>query len=204
MNEVRRRRILEQLNQFFFAPSDHYGDYSSQNRKLHVLDREATDLGEGVTRRTVVSPTSGPLTSTLNVSLLTIPPGAILSTQACQGVEFYYVLQGTCTISTTSSSSSSSDKNNNNPSNELIKGEIMVLEPWTKRSISNSAYTETWVLRATDGGDLAESYDATDVASMKANKESTASKLLSSGLKQMESLIGSYKQTGGSSKETGM
>jgi hypothetical protein len=116
--EVRRNRLLERLRvTWTWLQSEHDLPNKSTNN-INLLAIEPTSLGDGASIRTIVSPDTA-WTANMNTSLLTLGPGTELTRNKARGVEFYYVIQGTCTLSI-----------QNKDDLMLAKGEFKVVDPW--------------------------------------------------------------------------
>ena len=94
------------------------GDIGSSPTNKDLLAIEAKSLGDGASIRTVVSPTMT-RTADMNTALLTLGPGTELTMTKSHGLEFYFVIQGTCTLSI-----------QNQDDVLLAKGEFKVVDPW--------------------------------------------------------------------------
>jgi mannose-6-phosphate isomerase-like protein (cupin superfamily) len=108
---------------------------------------EATWASEDGSVRVLVSPSTA-ATSSLHVSLLTLPPGRELPSTTAAGVEFYYV------VSCASEGATFSQQGVIETS-QLKPGDCFVVDAGSMRWISNAAAkAEPLVLlRATDGGE---------------------------------------------------
>ncbi len=153
----------------------------------------AAPLQSTAQRVVVVSPYTAP-TSALSVVLLTLPPGTELARNAARGVEFYYVLQGNGLSHVHQSRSGEAT------SVVIRQGQGWVVDPGKLRWISNpsslSSSADLIILRAADDGGWA--FERKDLvipaqSSSSTTLASTAADFLASGLKQLESMVKSYR-----------
>jgi len=165
-HEIRRNRLFERLRVGWF--------WLNQDE----VQLPSKDLMNLAYIRTMVTPKNS-RTADMHVSLLTLGPKTEMTTAKAHGVEFYYILQGTCTLSVQEQDDI-----------QLNKGEFIVLDPWVIRSIANRGYNEVLVLRTTDGGSHydKEGYDKVNADTI---STSTSAAVVSYGLKQLGSLFSS-------------
>ena len=113
---LRRSRLLVRLRVGWFWWNSEDNDTSPTNKDLLAI--KAKSLGNGASIRTIVSPTMTQ-TADMNTALLTLGPGTELTKTKSHGVEFYFVIQGTCTLSI-----------QDQDDEILAKGEFKVVNPW--------------------------------------------------------------------------
>lgn len=116
--EVRRNRLLERLRRTWTWLHSEQHDVVPNNKSTNLLAIEPTSLGDGATIRTIVSSETA-LTADMNTSVLTLGPGTELTKNVSRGVEFYYIIQGTCTLSIQEKDDLM-----------LSKGDFKVVDPW--------------------------------------------------------------------------
>jgi mannose-6-phosphate isomerase-like protein (cupin superfamily) len=125
----------------------------------------------------IVTPNTA-ATSSLHVSVLTLPPGTEMASQYAPAVELYYVLSGTGLFSQQGVFETAS----------ISKDDAFVVDPNAIRWLSNSKGIEELVLlRVTDGG---AQYNGTGANAIRydPNRKPSALEQLSSGIRQVHKM----------------
>lgn len=120
-------------------------------------------------------------TSSLHVTLLSLPPGHELPSRRAPAVEFYCVLAGKGKFS----------QQGVVETHDIAAGLCFVVDPGSMRWISNSyGSTELLLVRATDGGDV---YNRKDLDAYRADpNRKTAVDLLNDGIKKVHTMAKDY------------
>eukprot|EP00957_Ditylum_brightwellii_P119471 9115061-Ditylum_brightwellii.AAC.1 len=95
--------------------------------------------GEAIMR--IIADPDTTLTSSLHIGLITLLPGTKMRPRESKGVEVYYILQGTGTL-----------WSDGNDDYCMSNGDVVVVNPWSVRYMSNKGWEVLSFLRIADGG----------------------------------------------------
>lgn len=135
-SQLAQKRIEEQrCEEKTFVTSEHIVE-----KPISVKCIESRCIGENSLIQILVDPNTS-LTSSLHSVRITLKSGTCMLPMMAKGVELYYILGGEGMLS-----------RNGGEGNRMVTGDVITINPWTLRSMSNVGLDDLVFLRISDAG----------------------------------------------------
>jgi len=158
MIEIKHHRIRERMRCTFWSWLKYIDEQRGNEEESrseeqavitsdHLLEQpisvkylESRCIGESSLLQVLVDPNNS-LTSTLHSVMITLKPGKCMKPMKAKGVELYYILAGAGNLS-----------RNGDEGSRMVVGDVVTVNPWTLRFMSNQGREDLVFLRVSDSG----------------------------------------------------